>query len=93
MLTFWVSDAPPLPATLVSRGASCVFHCQRSRRQAPAYVCFEDEPGRRSAAKLPTRDEARRIAVNIAKLPEQFDLDQITSFCDPLRFMHGRVRF
>jgi hypothetical protein len=30
----------------------------------------EDDAGRRSAAKLLTKDEARRIVVTIAKLPE-----------------------
>jgi len=31
---------------------------------------YESEPGSRSAAKLLSEDEARRIAANIAKLPE-----------------------
>jgi hypothetical protein len=37
--------------------------------QALAYVYYEEEPGRRPAAELLTKDEARRIAANIAKLP------------------------
>jgi hypothetical protein len=38
--------------------------------QAVAYVYYEEESGRRTAAKLMSQDEARRIAVNIAKLPK-----------------------
>ena len=37
---------------------------------AVAYVYFESEPGRRAAAHLMTKDEAKRIAANIAKPPE-----------------------
>ena len=37
---------------------------------ALAYVYFEDEPGRRAAAHLLTRNEAREVALNIVKLPE-----------------------
>ena len=35
-----------------------------------AFVYYEEEPGRRSAAKLLSKDEARRGAANISKLPE-----------------------
>jgi hypothetical protein len=65
----------PLPAALDCRGnrpkfdRSC-FIVRDANRQALAYVYFEDEPGRRAAAKLLAKDEARRIAAIFAKLPE-----------------------
>jgi hypothetical protein len=60
---------PPLPAASVETQDAC-FVVRDHNGQQLAYIYFEDEPGRRSAAKLLTRDEARRIVVNVAKLPE-----------------------
>src|SRR5262249_326461 len=60
---------PPLPAALVCRGTRRLL-CRARPQRTGARVCFENDPGRRSAAKLLDRDGAERIAVNIAKLPE-----------------------
>ena len=58
----------PPPWDIEEHNQSC-YIVRDGDRQALAYVYFEAEPGRRTAASLPTRDEARRIAANIAKLP------------------------
>jgi hypothetical protein len=64
-------DRSPLPAPPWSVETTDACFIVRDRnRQALTYVYFEDEPGRRAAAKLLTRDEARRIALSIAKLPD-----------------------
>ena len=57
------------PPWSVEETAPC-FIVRDAHGQAQAFVYCEDEPGRRATGKLLTRDEARRIAVNIAKLPE-----------------------
>ena len=46
------------------------FIVRDANGQALSYVCYENKPGRRSAAELLSKDEARRIAATIAKLPE-----------------------
>jgi hypothetical protein len=58
----------PPPWSVEDIGAA--FVVKDSDRQQLAYVHYEAEPQRRVAAKMLTKDEARRIAVNIAKLPE-----------------------
>jgi len=59
----------PPPWTIEELNNAC-FIVSDANGQKLSYFYFEEEPGRRSAAKLLTRDEARRIAVNIAKLPD-----------------------
>ncbi|MGO9685420.1 MAG: hypothetical protein ACLPTZ_23080 [Beijerinckiaceae bacterium] len=59
----------PPPWTIDEANSAC-FIVRDSTGQALGYFYFEDEPGRRFAAKLLTKDEARRLAVNFAKLPD-----------------------
>jgi len=59
----------PPPWTIDEANAAC-FIVRDANGQALGYFCFEDEPGRRSAANLLTRDEARPLAANFAKLPD-----------------------
>ena len=56
------------PPWSIEESSAC-FIVRDHDKQALAYVYYENESGRRSAAKLLTRDEAFLIAVNIAKLP------------------------
>jgi hypothetical protein len=57
------------PPWTVEETAPC-FIVRDANKQGLAFVYFEDEPGRRAAASLLTRDEAWRITAGIARLPD-----------------------
>ena len=58
----------PPPWWIEDIGAA--FVVKDSSGQKLGYFYYEEEPGRRSSAKLLTKDEAWRIAANVTELPE-----------------------
>jgi hypothetical protein len=67
----------PPPWTFEQSNNAC-FIVRDANNFAVAYVYFESEAGRRAAANLMTKGEARRIAAGIAKLPELLKRPQHT---------------
>jgi hypothetical protein len=63
-------EARSFPAPWTVEDHLACFIVSDANGQALAHIYYEDEPGRRSAAKLLSKDEARRIAVNFARLPD-----------------------
>jgi hypothetical protein len=59
----------PPPWSIEESNNAC-FIVRDATKQALGHFYFESEPGRRSAANLLTKDEARRMASNFAKLPD-----------------------
>ncbi len=58
------------PPWTIEENNNAYFIIRDNTGQALGYFYFEEELGRRSAAKLLSRDEARRMAANFAMRPE-----------------------
>jgi hypothetical protein len=58
----------PPPWTIEDIGGS--FVVKASNERPLVFIYYGDGAGRRSLARLLTRDTARRVAAGIAKLPE-----------------------
>jgi hypothetical protein len=71
-----VPNAPPLPSAPTVEEHEESFIVIDAFKQALAYIYFEDNDSRRAVMNRLTRDEARRIAANVAKLPTLFEAER-----------------
>jgi len=60
-----------LPFALIENGES--FVVANAKGYPLAYVYHEDEPGWRTVTRRLTREDARKLATQIARLPELLD--------------------
>ncbi len=60
----------PLSAPWTIEEHAEIFIVRDATGHPLGHFYFEDEPGRRSVARLLTKNEARRTVANFAKLPE-----------------------
>jgi hypothetical protein len=65
----------PPPWTIEEANNAC-FIVKDASGFAVSYVYFESEAARRTASNLMTKDEARRTAAGIARLPELLRAEQ-----------------
>ena len=61
---------PPSTVEEMKNVNNASFIVRDKNGQGLGYFYFEEDPGRRTAASMLTKDEARRLAVNFEKLPE-----------------------
>jgi putative heme degradation protein len=60
--------------------------------QALAYVYYEDNPVKRAVAKLLTREKARQVAANIAKLPADGTPEATLAICERVAEVQALLR-
>jgi hypothetical protein len=61
---------PPLSVAMVHRRRRWLFVAKTSNERPVLFIYYGEDVARRSITKLLTRDAARRIAADIAKLPD-----------------------
>ena len=64
------NDQPPLPPPWTIDGTQKSFIVRDATGFALSYFYFDPEASRRTVMERMTKDEARQMAVNFAKLPE-----------------------